>query len=232
MDKPRMKPRIIVIFVFLIVLIALEIFLLTRCVRRDRAAEPAMAQATPQISETLAPASTPEPTAEPTPAPTDTPAPTPEPTAEPTPSPTPEPTATPSPTPEPTPTPSYGTVVAQGSFSSDTGTAMNMNIEWVAYDDGAGSAVVAVTGTVTSYSLQLATLYNAATVEFAGVTAVSNTRPVNIEENNYTVSPLFYTTVTVPLGTTGDMNVSWRYGGSYGGTAIDIVTATGTVTAG
>jgi hypothetical protein len=123
-------------------------------------------------------------------------------------------------------------VAAQGSFSSDTGTAMNMNISWTAFDTGDGNAVVAITGTVTSYSLQLTTIYDGVTVDFAGYTATCNTSSVQIAENNYTVSPLFYTTITVPLNTAGTMNVSWRYGGSYGGTTLDTVTASGYVNAG
>jgi hypothetical protein len=123
-------------------------------------------------------------------------------------------------------------VVGQGTFSSDTGTAMNMNVSWVAYDTGDGSAIVAITGTVTSYSLQVTTIYNGATIDFAGYTATCNTNPVQIEENNYTVSPLFYTTITVPKGTSGTMDVSWRFSGSYGGTALDTVTASDAVTVG
>jgi hypothetical protein len=122
--------------------------------------------------------------------------------------------------------------VAQGSFSSETGTAMNMNVSWVAFDAGDGTAVVAITGTVSSYSLQLTTIYNGAVVDFAGYSATTNTSSVMIEEDNYTVSPLFYTTVTVPLGTAGTMNITWNYGGSYGGTVLDTVTASGYVNAG
>lgn len=223
------KRRLILIFAALIAIIALEALLLSRCSRRDSSAgTQAQPQQTP--SSTFA-VSTPEPSAAPIPA--DTPVPTQIPTAPPTQAPTPTaaptPSPTPAPTPEPTATPSYGTVVAQGSFSSSTGTSMNMNVSWVAYDDGAGNAVVAVTGTVTSYSLRLATLYSSVSIDFAGYTATCNSSGVTIDEDVYTVSPLFYTTVTVPLGTAGDMNVSWRYGGSYSGVALDSVTAGGYV---
>jgi hypothetical protein len=223
------KGRLVLIFAILIAIVVLEISLLSRC-SRAASGETAQGLMTPSPTQVIiTPAPTPEPTAEPTdsPAPTGTPAPTVSPA--PTETPEPSPTPTPEPTAAPTATPSYGTVVAQGSFSSETGTAMNMNVSWVAYDTGDGNAVVAVTGTVTSYSMQLTTIYNGVTVDLAGYSATCNTSPIYIEENNYTVSPLFYTTVTVPLGTAGDMSVSWRYGGSYGGTALDTVTASGYV---
>ena len=145
-----------------------------------------------------------------------------------TPAPTPEPTPDPTDTPAPTATPSYGTVIAEGRFSSDTGTSMNMNVNWVAYDDGSGSAVIALTGTVTSYSLQLASLYDAVTLEMAGYSVTCNTRSIYLEDGvGQTTSPLFYTTLTVPIGTSADMTAVWRYGGSYSGVSLETVTATG-----
>jgi hypothetical protein len=223
------KGRLVLIFAILIAIIGLEVSLLARCSRSSSEETASQGLMTPSPTHVIV---TPAPTATPAPSPTAGPATTaPAPTASPAPTATPEPTPSPTPTDTalPTATPSYGTIVAQGSFASDTGTAMNMNVSWVAYDAGDGNAVVAVTGTISSYSLQVTTIYNGATVDFAGYSAVSNTSPIQIQENNYTVSPLFYTTVTVPLGTAGDMSVSWRFGGSYGGTALDSVTASGYV---
>ncbi len=222
-----MKKRVIALIV-LIFIVLLEAILLAHCSRQraQEAAAPKEPQATqspelhivtpaPEQPAELTPSPAPAPTAEPTP----TPAPSPTPTAEPTPSPTPEPTAT----------PSYGTVIAQGTFSSDTGTAMNMNIEWVAYDNGSGNAVIAVTGTVTSYSLQLTDIWQGAQIEFAEYSAAADTRSIFLEGDDRVESPLFYTTLTVPRGTAGDMTVTWRYGGSYSGVTLDTVTATGYV---
>lgn len=219
------KRRLILTFLLLFLIILVEIFMLVRCT-----GSPSAQSDTPQMTTSpTAAVFTPAPTA--TPAPTEPPAAA---TAAPatelptTPAPTPEPTPDPTDTPAPTATPSYGTVIAEGRFSSDTGTSMNMNVNWVAYDDGSGNAVIALTGTVTSYSLQLANLYDAATLEMAGYSVTCNTRSIYLVDGvGQTTSPLFYTTLTVPLGICADMTAVWRYGGSYSGVSLDTVTATG-----
>lgn len=221
------KRRLIAIFVLLILIIAVELLLLRSCNSRIDTAD-------------LKPQMTPSPTTVPaTPVPTETPAPT-QPPATPLPTQPPvvyEPTqapatATPKPTdtPAPTATPSYGMEISRGSFSSSTGTSMNMNVNWVAYDDGSGNAVISLTGTVTSYSLQLASLYDAVTLEMDGYSTTCNTQSIYLEDGvGQTTSPLFYTKLTVPLGTCADMTATWKYGGSYSGVDLPTVTATGYV---
>ena len=221
------KQRLILFFILLLLIILAEILLLSRCAGRPSGpAVDSLATAPPTSAVfTQAPTATPAPTAPPpvttVPPATEVPV---------TPEPTPEPTPDPTDTPAPTATPSHGTVIAEGRFSSSTGTSMNMNIDWVAYDNGSGSAVIALTGTVTSYSLQLASIYNGVTLEMAGYSVSCDTKSIYLEDGvGQTTSPLFYTTLTVPLGTAGDMTASWRYGGSYSGVALDTVEASGYV---
>lgn len=223
--------RFITILLVLLVVIVLEVVLLTRCGSEDTATElPRMTPSPTADLSTPAPTETPAPTPEAviitTPAPTTPPATqapaTPEPTAEPTP----EPTATPA----PTALPSYGTYLSSGSFSSDTGTILNMQIEWTAYDDGSGNAVIAVTGTVSSYSLYLASIYDGATISLGGYSTTSTTRAINQDDSaGLSSNPIFLTTLTVPKGTSGDMTVVWRYGGSYSGVSLPTIEASGYV---
>lgn len=223
------KRRLIILFIILILIILVEVLMLRRCTF-----EPEIVDTQPQatISPTTVPA-TPDPSA--TPVPTQIPA-TPAPTAppvvyEPTQAPaTPTPSPNPTDTPAPTTTPSYGMEISRGSFSSSTGTAMNMNVSWVAYDDGNGNAVISLTGTVTSYSLRLTGLYDAVTLELDGYSTTCNTQSIHLEDGvGQTTSPLFYTKLTVPLGTCADMTATWNYGGSYGGVDLPTVTASGYV---
>ncbi len=223
----RRTISLVSIFVILILIITVEVLMLRRC-----SFDPDIGTGEPQMtaSPTTAPA-TPEPSAtpEPTQAPT-TPRPT-DPPAEYVPTQAPA-TATPQPTdaPAPTATPSYGMEISRGSFSSSTGTSMNMNVNWVAYDDGSGNAVIAVIGTVTSYSLQLTNLYDSVSIELNGYSTTCNSQSIYLESGSgQTTSPLFYTKLTVPLGTCADMNVSWRFGGSYSGVDLPTVTASGYV---
>lgn len=227
--------RFFVILLVLLVVIILEVLLLTRCGSGSKAPEPPVMTPSP-----TADLSTPEPaeTSLPTPEILMTPPPTlppvtqapaaPPPTPDPTPEPTPEPTATPAPTALPT----YGTYLNSGSFSSDTGTKLNMHIDWTAYDDGNGNAVIAVTGSVSSYSLYLASIYDGATISLGSYSTTSTTRAINQDDSaGLSTNPIFLTTLTVPLGTSGDMTVSWRYGGSYSGVDLPFIEATGFVSA-
>ncbi|MBR2716502.1 MAG: hypothetical protein IKD79_02035 [Oscillospiraceae bacterium] len=190
---------------------------------------------TPTASPGMSPMVT-TPSPSPIPTPTPTPLPTPTPTASPTPTPTAGPTPTPAdaPTDTPAPTdapPDGGT--RQGSFSSSTGTSLNMNVAWSAADNGDGTTLITVSGTVTSYSLDLALLYEAAYINLAdyGVTCNTNRVYVSPEEGNVT-NPLFSTSFTVPTGTQGTMTVSWRFGGTYAGVQMYTIEASGYVSTG
>lgn len=226
--------RFITILLVLLAVVVLELLLLTRCGSEEKKPE--------------APLMTPSPTADlSTPAPTETPAPTPEITMTPTPTtppatqapatatpkPTPSPTPDPTATPAPTALPSYGTYLNSGSFSSDTGTKLNMQIEWIAYDNGNGNTVLAVTGSVSSYSLYLASIYDGATIRLGDYSTTITTRAINQDDNSGpSTNPIFLTTLTVPKGTEGDMTVVWRYGGTYSGVSLPTIEASGYVSAG
>ncbi|MCD8086984.1 MAG: hypothetical protein LUE22_00145, partial [Oscillospiraceae bacterium] len=147
------------------------------------------------------------------------------PTASPSPSPT--PTASPSPTPtaEPTEAPTAaGTLTAEGSFSSNTGTSLNMGVSWRAVDNGDGTTTITVSGTVTSYSLSI--MSSTATVSFAGYSTSCSTNSISVESSNMTVNSLFSTSLTVPSGTTGDMSVTWNFNGTYDDVSLSTITAT------
>lgn len=226
--------RFIVILLILLVVVALEVLLLTRCGSEEKLPEPPVMTpspttviSTPAPAATIAPTPiilmTPPPTLPPV---TQAPVTAPDPTPDPTPEPTPKPTATPA----PTALPSYGTYLNSGSFSSDTGTKLNMHIDWTAYDDGNGNAVIAVTGSISSYSLYLASIYDGATITLDGHSTTSTTRAINQDDSaGLSTNPIFLTTLTVPLGTSGDMTVSWRYGGTYSGVSLPTIEATGFV---
>lgn len=219
------KRRLIAIFVILVLIITVEVLMLRSCSfdRETADSAPQMTASPTTVPATPVPTETPVPTQPPaTPAPTQPPV-----VYEPTPVPA-TPTPKPTDTPAPTATPSYGMEISRGSFSSSTGTPMNMTVSWVAYDDGNGNAVISLTGTVTSYSLQLTNIYDGVTLEMDGYSTTCNTQSIYLEDGvGQTTSPLFYTKLTVPLGTCADMTATWRYGGSYSGVDLPTVTATG-----
>lgn len=178
-------------------------------------------------------ASTAAATSEPTAAPTTeaTTAPTTEPTTAPTTEPTTAPTTEPETEPATEPTAATvapGSVVGSGSFTSDTGTALKLIVDWEATAKEDGAVEIKLTGTVESYSLQV--LPQPVTVKYAGYTATAMGKTIQIEKDGtVTTSDLFTATLEVPAGTSGTMEVVWNYSGVYSGVELPTITASGEV---
>ncbi len=179
----------------------------------------------PARTESPAMTPTPEPTATPVPP---TPTPEPPPTEAPPP-PTPVPTIGPPPTMVPvTPTPEPTLVPAKtGSISSDTGTELDMQVDWQTEDLGGGTTRVTITGKAVSYSLDIGG--TSATVTLGDQSATCRVEQIRIAENKQTVTELFTTTLDMPTGSAQTLTVDWRYNGSYGGVSLPHITAEGTV---
>lgn len=137
----------------------------------------------------------------------------------------PDPTAKPTDPPPPTDPP--GTSIGSGSFSSNTGTNLNMSVSWEAREQGGGKCRVYITGTVNSYSLQVAS--HPISISFGGYSTSTMGKSLNVPSGSMTSSGLFSTYIDVPSGTTGTMTVSWHYNGEYSDVKIDDVTASGSV---
>lgn len=231
--------RIVILFLALGLIVALEGVLVGRISRKDPAQTnyPVVTEPprTEPGSDIAVPTSVPTPIAtipQLTPLPEDlfsTPTPTAPPVITPTPTavPTPTPTAVPTPTPTPTPLPPTDTVTAASSFGSDTGTPLNMGVSWQAVDHGDGTTTISISGTVTSYTLQLGV--TAVSVNFGGYSAAATGSSVNVNSSSLVTNSLFSTSMTVPTGTSGTMTVSWGYNGKYGDVTLGTITASGFV---
>lgn len=214
------KKSIIVLVVILVILIAVEAFLFLK-LRGRLGGEMAGADAggAPAVVMTQSPEMTmpPAPTAVP-----ETPTPAPTPTA--TPEPTPEPTATPAPTvpPTPTPLPTYS-----GSFASDTGTGLNMSVDWETENLGNGTTRIHLTGKITSYSLVI--MGSSVKITLGDSSTTSQAPAFNIGENGQVTSDLFTADLDVPTGTQGTLTVDWNFNGTYSGVQLAHVIATSDV---
>lgn len=180
------------------------------------------------------PQQTPTPTAEYTPTPTETPDVTmPEETPENTPEVTPVPTESPVfeekepvvPTPEPEETP---VAMANGSFSSSTGTGLNMKVVWESFYDADGSIKLRVEVYAVHYSFNTSALYNAVTVSVGGQSCAISSAEVSYDGNEQTESLLGSCTLDAPIGG-AEMSVVWNYKGSYSGVELETIEATGYV---
>lgn len=218
---------LIALLVLLVVILGTEmIFFLVDDQGAQTAEQPAVITLSPEI--TLPPAPTDAPVT-PVPAqtvdtapppPTDAPAATAPPTEVPA---TPEPSPEPSPTPVPTAVPA-----SDGSFQSNTGTNLNLIVSWRAEDQGNGTTRLYVVGSVSSYSLQVASTQVSITYGSSSTTATGSA--ISLEDGvSRTESGLFSATLDVPSGTTDTLTVNWAFKGSYSGVSLPNIQASGQI---
>jgi hypothetical protein len=143
-------------------------------------------------------------------------------TPEPTPVPTPQPT--PVPTPKPTPVPAD----ASGSFSSNTGTGLNIRADWQTYRDASGSRKLKVDVSIVSYSIFTSSQYKSITLKVGGNAWSADCAGFSYDGKDQIVTKAASFTVDAPAPGT-QISVEWYYGGSYSGKDLHTITATGTV---
>ncbi len=163
----------------------------------------------------------PDPSASPSPTPT----PTPTPTLRPAPTPTPTPTPPPTPTPTPSPTPIQN-VSATGSFVSNSGTGLNIRVDWAAYTSG-GNVMLNVDVDASHYSFYTSALWNAVELRVNGVTYTANSKEVAYDGDALTYTPMATFDVPAQSGN-NSIEVIWHYRGTYSGVELDTIEASGT----
>ena len=159
-----------------------------------------------------------------TPVPVSTP--TPEPTPSPTPVPTPTPRPTPTPEPSPTPTPYQRPAVRSGSFQSDTGTGLNLLVEWKAYGLS-GNYEVAVDVSAVSYGFYTDALYNSIVITVGEQSVALSSPAVRYDGEELVTTPLVSHSLDADPGIV-PISVVWNYKGSYSGVELESITASGT----
>ena len=148
---------------------------------------------------------------------------------------TPTPTATPTPTPTPTPEPpddpdgssNYGQALGSGSFSSASGTSMDLVVSWSATGTG-DAAALAVNVAVRCYSIHCGALWDSLTITVGGQSHTYSTPTLSYDGGAPTTLALGSVTVNVPDGSTQSISVSWNFKGTYGETDLEYLTAYGT----
>lgn len=219
--------RILLLLLVLLLVVGLEVTLMSRCSNEEADGPGGLVSTVtpsapptedPTVTPTVPPivVNTPRPgftsppisTAPPTRPPTQPPAPTPKPTQPPA------PTQAPAPTNPPPPTQAPASVTGSGSFSSDTGAGVNMSVSWQAVDLGNGTTRLKITGTVSSWSLQV--MSQPISISFSGYSKSLMGSSINYTGNGPSVNNLFSTELDVASGTSGTMSVVWSYNGTYG----------------
>ena len=160
------------------------------------------------------------------PAPTESPEPEPTETPEPTPTETPEPA--PTETPEPTPSPPAD---ASGTFSSDTGTALNLLADWSVYTDAEGNRKLEVTLSAAHYALRIDPSYHSLVLTVDGQSYSADCPAIAYNGSEQNITPLHTFTLNAPSGSAG-VHAVWNFKGSYSGKDLEQIIASGTVNLG
>ena len=139
------------------------------------------------------------------------------------------PTPTPTPPPTPTPTPTPAVSASSGSFRSDTGTGLNIVVDWT-LTPGASGATLAFTVSTESYSLYNNGAWHALSVQVGGSTYEFDTEAIScdgpgLETNELSTGTIQLSSSDIPAAVT----VNWHFQGSYGGTELETISASGTV---
>ena len=210
---------LMLILVLVVVIVLASIFILRgKPEETAKTDDPVVTAAPPRDTETPGAASASEATAEPvivTRAPIETPAPTP--------APTPKPAPTPAPTPKPTPIPAE----SEGSFRSDTGTGLNLRVEWKTYTAG-GQRKLQADVYIVSYSIFTSYQWQSITLKLGDKVWGADCAGISYDGADQISTKAASFTVDAPAPGTS-ASVEWYYGGSYSGKDLHTITATGVI---
>ena len=155
------------------------------------------------------------------------------------------PPETPTPTPKPTEKPVFETrepitteppkateppapMDISGSFRSDTGTGLNLLVDWGARSTAGETVTLIVNFSAQSYSFYTSALYNSLELTVNGKTSSANSPNVSYDGGDLMTTPLATFTVEVPRGTT-TLDAVWHYKGSYSGKDLTDIAASATI---
>ncbi len=231
MSKGRIKAVLFIIVFLLVIAVAVNLLMDMQSEKKAEATptnDPYANTVTPSVD--MQPAlETPQPTPaiEPSVAPTATPTPT---ATVPTASPTPVPTATPEPV---QPVIPQGEVIGSGSFTSDTGTPLNLRADWTATVLDSERVEVTVNVYLVSYQIEVRELYNAVNVS-VGDQYASADSPAIKWENNTRLETLLASTVhtlSLPSGSSASFPLAaqYQFGGTYSKVELPVIECGGTI---
>lgn len=141
-----------------------------------------------------------------------------------------EPTAEPTPSPTPTPTPTPAAQATSGSFKSDTGTGLNIVADWTLTPNGDGTSTLELKLSAESYSLYTVDSWHAAKLELGGSSWEFDTKAIEYEGPGLGTNELGTLTATISSSAVpATATLTWNFQGSYGGTELPKIVATGTI---
>ena len=231
MSKGRIKAVLFIIVFLLALAVAVNLLVDMQSERKAEATptnDPYANTVTPSIeTQPAIETAQPTPAAAPSTAPTPTPVPA---TPVPTPTPTPVPTATPEPA---QPIIPQGEVIGSGSFTSDTGTPLNIRADWTATVLDAENVEVTVNVYLISYQIEVRELYDAVNVSVGDQYASANSPAIKWENNTRLEALLASTvhTLRLPSGSSASFPLAaqYQFGGTYSKVELPVIECGGTI---
>ena len=211
-----------VLFVLIFILIAGLVFIVLSSLDRIRAAEPSPTPAAYTAGDTVntVPAATSTPYLLPSPTPTLAPAAVTVATPAPTPVPTPVPVQTPLPTTAPTTVP-VQTTLTSGSFSSQTGTWLNITADWSVTSLDQSRAQVTVSVSAVSYALHYSGFPRSLNISLDGQYVSLDPPSIVYDGGEQAIHSLGTTNFTIDLPANSSktlaLQVEWQFNGEMGG---------------
>lgn len=203
----------------LALLLALTLF---GCWKKPEPSPAPVPDATPDRGETVTtstPGPEPSPTPMATPAPMETFQPAPENTAQPTPEPL--------PTETPAPASVDPSLLASGSFRSDTGTPLNLVADWRAVSIDAANVRITVTLSLESYSLGVGER-RSNVLTFNGDDYYFMTDPIEIEGGDFVKTQIYVWSKEIPLSELNfQLSARWNLKGSYSKKELETIELSG-----
>ena len=125
-------------------------------------------------------------------------------------------------------TPPAGEAGNSGRFTSDTGTGLELLVDWTTYTDENGTDMVRFDISIESYSIYVGSRVNGLVVTLGGETEKLNTGEITYASGPKKTFLLGSCTMEMPSAT-AQAEVSWDFFGSYKDTPMDQITASGEV---
>ena len=119
-----------------------------------------------------------------------------------------------------------GGVIASGSFMSNTGTSLNIVVNWYAGVDNFGNRGLMVVVGATSGNLMASAIANSVELNVNGMMYAASNNAINYMGGAMTPTPLAPFTIPNVYGTVS-ITASWRFNGTYGGISSGIIVASG-----
>ncbi len=118
------------------------------------------------------------------------------------------------------------TMTGSGSFSSNTGTSLNIVVNWFAGIDMYGNKGLMIVVNATSGNLSAGSLINGVEVNVNGMMYAASNNAINYYGGGMTTNTL--ATFTIPnISGAVSINAVWHFNGTYGGVPIGSIFASG-----